>query len=156
MPPGSSTVEVVLVADGADMIVNLTHRDLPTDREPSHREGWETCLGGLIPTARKQTDDRHHTCAARRRSVTTRAVASTERGERPRYACPHPRATVQLGTETLTVVARVTEGEEREHLRGDESPPLPASAVQQLHGFGGSAQAKGIRPVGSLSATMVL
>ena len=42
LPPGSSTVEVVLVADGADTIVNLTHRDLPAGlREPSHREGWE-------------------------------------------------------------------------------------------------------------------
>jgi hypothetical protein len=30
MPPGSSTVEVVLVADGADTIVNLIHRDLPS------------------------------------------------------------------------------------------------------------------------------
>jgi uncharacterized protein YndB with AHSA1/START domain len=48
MPPGSSTVEVVLVADGDDTIVNLTHRDLPPDREPSHREGWERCLGVLV------------------------------------------------------------------------------------------------------------
>ena len=47
MPPGSSTVEVVLVADGDDTIVNLTHRDLPEDREPSHREGWEGCLAAL-------------------------------------------------------------------------------------------------------------
>jgi uncharacterized protein YndB with AHSA1/START domain len=47
MPPGSSTVEVVLVADGADTIVHLTHHDVPADREPSHREGWERCLGAL-------------------------------------------------------------------------------------------------------------
>jgi uncharacterized protein YndB with AHSA1/START domain len=47
MPSGSSTVEVVLVADGADTIVTLTHRDLPEDREPSHREGWERCLAEL-------------------------------------------------------------------------------------------------------------
>ena len=46
-PPGSSTVEVVLVADGADTIVHLTHRDLPEDREPPHREGWEGCLAAL-------------------------------------------------------------------------------------------------------------
>jgi uncharacterized protein YndB with AHSA1/START domain len=52
LPPGSSTVEVVLVADGADTIVNLTHRDLPMDREPSHREGWESCLAGLAAAAR--------------------------------------------------------------------------------------------------------
>ena len=25
----------------------LTHRDLPPDREPSHREGWEGCLAAL-------------------------------------------------------------------------------------------------------------
>jgi len=47
MPPGSSTVEVELVADGADTIVNLTHRDLPPEREPSHLEGWQGCLGVL-------------------------------------------------------------------------------------------------------------
>jgi uncharacterized protein YndB with AHSA1/START domain len=47
LPPGSSTVEVVLVADGADTIVNLTHRDLPASLEPSHREGWEGCFGKL-------------------------------------------------------------------------------------------------------------
>jgi len=48
LPPGSSTVEVVFVADGADTIVNLTHRDLPSDREPSHLEGWERCLAELV------------------------------------------------------------------------------------------------------------
>ncbi len=48
LPPGSSTVEVVFVADGADTIVNLTHRDLPPEREPSHREGWEHCLAMLV------------------------------------------------------------------------------------------------------------
>jgi uncharacterized protein YndB with AHSA1/START domain len=50
LPPGTSTVEVVLVADGGDTIVNLTHRDLPADREPSHREGWDGCLAALIAT----------------------------------------------------------------------------------------------------------
>jgi uncharacterized protein YndB with AHSA1/START domain len=48
MPPGSSTVEVVLVADGVDTIVNLTHRDLPPEREPSHQEGWDGCLAVLV------------------------------------------------------------------------------------------------------------
>jgi uncharacterized protein YndB with AHSA1/START domain len=47
LPPGSSTVEVVLEADGADTIVHLTHRDLPPDREAAHQEGWITCLGAL-------------------------------------------------------------------------------------------------------------
>ena len=53
MPPGSSTVEVVLVADGADTIVHLTHRDLPEDREPSHQEGWERCLSELVTALRR-------------------------------------------------------------------------------------------------------
>ena len=53
LPPGSSTVEVVFVADGGDTIVNLTHRDLPADREPSHGEGWERCLAVLVPAVRQ-------------------------------------------------------------------------------------------------------
>ena len=52
MPPGSSTVEVALVADGDDTIVNLTHRDLPPDREPAHQEGWERCLAELAAARR--------------------------------------------------------------------------------------------------------
>jgi uncharacterized protein YndB with AHSA1/START domain len=47
LPPGSSTVEVLLIGDGDDTIVQLTHRDLPADREPSHREGWDGCLATL-------------------------------------------------------------------------------------------------------------
>jgi uncharacterized protein YndB with AHSA1/START domain len=50
LPPGSSTVEVTLVADGADTIVHLTHSGLPADREPSHAEGWENCLAMLVGT----------------------------------------------------------------------------------------------------------
>jgi uncharacterized protein YndB with AHSA1/START domain len=53
LPPGSSTVEVVLVADGNDTIVDLTHRDLPVDREPSHLEGWERCLAALVEAANR-------------------------------------------------------------------------------------------------------
>ena len=53
LPPGSSTVEVVFVADGSDTIVNLTHRDLPQDREPSHQEGWDGCLGALVDAFRQ-------------------------------------------------------------------------------------------------------
>jgi len=48
LPPGASTVEVVLAADGDGTIVHLTHRDLPEDREPSHRRGWEGCLAALV------------------------------------------------------------------------------------------------------------
>jgi uncharacterized protein YndB with AHSA1/START domain len=53
LPPGSSTVEVVLVADNGDTIVRLTHRDLPADREPSHQEGWERGLGALVTSVRR-------------------------------------------------------------------------------------------------------
>ena len=52
MPSGSSTVEVVLVADGDDTVVQLTHRDVPEDREPTHLEGWERCLAALVTTVR--------------------------------------------------------------------------------------------------------
>lgn len=47
MPPGSSTVEVVLVADRDDTIVNLTHSGVLLDREASHLEGWDGCLAAL-------------------------------------------------------------------------------------------------------------
>ncbi len=50
LPPGSSTVEVVLVAEGHDTVVTLTHRDLPAGRRPTHREGWERHLGSLVGT----------------------------------------------------------------------------------------------------------
>jgi len=53
LPPGSSTVEVMLVADGSDTIVNLTHSDLPPDAEPSHQEGWERCLAALVIAVRQ-------------------------------------------------------------------------------------------------------
>ena len=47
-PPGSSTVEVVLRADGDETVVTLTHQDLPTeDHRRSHREGWGEFLGLL-------------------------------------------------------------------------------------------------------------
>jgi uncharacterized protein YndB with AHSA1/START domain len=50
LPPGTSTVEVLLVAEDGDTIVTLTHRDVPADREASHREGWEECLATLVGT----------------------------------------------------------------------------------------------------------
>jgi uncharacterized protein YndB with AHSA1/START domain len=48
LPVGSSTVEVVLVAEPAGTVVTLTHRDLPAAKRPSHREGWDRHLGGLV------------------------------------------------------------------------------------------------------------
>lgn len=50
LPPGGSTVEVVLTPDGEDTMVVLTHRGLPSTHRPSHRAGWEEQLGRL-PTA---------------------------------------------------------------------------------------------------------
>ena len=52
LPAGSSTVEVVLRADGADTIVELFHRDLPSDEERSkHQGGWIECLARLATAA---------------------------------------------------------------------------------------------------------
>jgi uncharacterized protein YndB with AHSA1/START domain len=47
LPPGSSTIEVVLVADGDETVITLTHRDLPDDYRRSHQEGWNEFLGLL-------------------------------------------------------------------------------------------------------------
>lgn len=48
LPPGSTTVEVVLTADGPDTIVELFHHDLPAEEIDGHREGWTTMLGRLV------------------------------------------------------------------------------------------------------------
>jgi uncharacterized protein YndB with AHSA1/START domain len=50
LPPGTSTVEILLKADGDETIVELTHRNLPPDMRASHREGWEECLEALRKT----------------------------------------------------------------------------------------------------------
>jgi uncharacterized protein YndB with AHSA1/START domain len=51
-PPGSSTVEVVLAAEGDETVVTLTHSDLPgEDYHRSHREGWGEFLGLLAEAA---------------------------------------------------------------------------------------------------------
>lgn len=51
LPPGSTTVEVVLVAEGDETVVTLTHRDLPEAYRASHQEGWTQFLEGLAPLA---------------------------------------------------------------------------------------------------------
>jgi uncharacterized protein YndB with AHSA1/START domain len=43
--PGSTTVEIVLTADGPETLVELFHHDLPADQIESHREGWT----GMLP-----------------------------------------------------------------------------------------------------------
>ena len=50
LPPGGSTVEVVLTPTGEDTIVVLTHRRLPPTHINDHRAGWEHQLARL-PTA---------------------------------------------------------------------------------------------------------
>jgi uncharacterized protein YndB with AHSA1/START domain len=50
LPPGGSSVEIVLTPDGEDTIVVLTHRGLPSVHLDVHRAGWEHQLGRL-PTA---------------------------------------------------------------------------------------------------------
>jgi uncharacterized protein YndB with AHSA1/START domain len=40
LPPGASTVEVRLIADGAGTLVELHHRDLPTEETQGHARGW--------------------------------------------------------------------------------------------------------------------
>jgi hypothetical protein len=40
LPPGGSTVEVVLTPDGDNTMVVLTHRGLPSTHLDSHRDGW--------------------------------------------------------------------------------------------------------------------
>jgi uncharacterized protein YndB with AHSA1/START domain len=47
LPPGSTTVEVVLTADGAGTVVELFHHDLPVEEHDSHLDGWTTMLGRL-------------------------------------------------------------------------------------------------------------
>lgn len=47
LPPGSTTVEIVLTPDGPDTVVDLTHHDLPRSEVPSHQAGWKSLLNKL-------------------------------------------------------------------------------------------------------------
>lgn len=47
LPPGGSTVEIVLTRDGDGTLVVLTHRGLQAADIPTHRVGWEHRLGLL-------------------------------------------------------------------------------------------------------------
>ena len=51
MPPGTTTVEFELVADGTGTIVRLTHRGLPPEDVPLHQVGWDTFLPRLAIAA---------------------------------------------------------------------------------------------------------
>ena len=52
IPPGSTTVDVTLEADGDYTLVRVTHRDLPTDEaRAQHAMGWEHYLSRLAVAA---------------------------------------------------------------------------------------------------------
>ena len=44
LPPGSTTVEIVLTADGPETLVELFHHDLPTAEFDGHLDGWRSML----------------------------------------------------------------------------------------------------------------
>jgi uncharacterized protein YndB with AHSA1/START domain len=47
LPPGASTVEILLTADGAETVVDLIHHDLPADLRADHLAGWTSLLDRL-------------------------------------------------------------------------------------------------------------
>ena len=49
--PGSTTVEILLRADGGDTVLELAHRDLPPDEVPKHGDGWDHFLTRLVVAA---------------------------------------------------------------------------------------------------------
>jgi uncharacterized protein YndB with AHSA1/START domain len=51
VPPGSSTVTVILEAKGSGTLVRLTHSDLPAGEDVRHNEGWTHYLGRLAKAA---------------------------------------------------------------------------------------------------------
>lgn len=52
VPPGSSTVEITLVAEGDATLVRLTHRNLPEVEIDPHRGGWQHYIErlGIVAT----------------------------------------------------------------------------------------------------------
>lgn len=55
VPPGSSTVEIVITPDEAGSVVTITHRNLPDDEVEVHRMGWEHYLPRLTALAEGST-----------------------------------------------------------------------------------------------------
>jgi uncharacterized protein YndB with AHSA1/START domain len=51
LPPGSTTVEIRLTADGDETIVELRHYDLPVKQRAPHEAGWASYLEILRYTA---------------------------------------------------------------------------------------------------------
>ena len=53
VPPGSTTVEVTLTADGDETVIRLVHRGLPTElSRDEHAGGWRHYLARLTVAAR--------------------------------------------------------------------------------------------------------
>ena len=50
-PPGGSTVEITLVADGDGTIVRLRHSGLSAEERISHGQGWDHFLPRLLAAA---------------------------------------------------------------------------------------------------------
>jgi hypothetical protein len=51
VPPGSTTVEVELLADAGGTLVRLTHRGLPPGEVENHQAGWSHYLVRLSTVA---------------------------------------------------------------------------------------------------------
>lgn len=51
LPPGSSTVEVELIADEAGTLVRLTHWGVPPEEMDLHSAGWNRYLSRLVEVA---------------------------------------------------------------------------------------------------------
>ncbi len=51
LPAGSSTVEILLTAEGSETVVELFHHDLPADELPQHEAGWTSFLDRLRQVA---------------------------------------------------------------------------------------------------------
>lgn len=51
IPPGSTTVEIDLIADGGETLLVLTHRDVPAEEAASQRMGWTHYLPRLAAAA---------------------------------------------------------------------------------------------------------
>jgi uncharacterized protein YndB with AHSA1/START domain len=54
VPPGSSTVEITLTADGDATLVRLVHTDLPEPAREPHHHGWSQYLDRLGKAATGQ------------------------------------------------------------------------------------------------------
>ncbi len=48
VPPGSSTVEITLKADGDGTILRLRHSGLSSEQAAGHKEGWEHFMPRLV------------------------------------------------------------------------------------------------------------